>query len=402
MSIRGIFASHSGMVGERQTDLAGRVLQLGYTGTAPLLALSAGMPKEKVTDTAFAWTEDSHISGNTAATNTVNSASQTFTVADANIWVPNSILVNQTTGEHMLVTGINGLTITVVRGISGTTPAAITATDRIQSIGTAYAEGSGRPQPVTQKGESRTNYVQIFKNGWAITGTATAIGWTTGSQLAYNRQQAFAYHAEDIERAFMFGKPGVMVHDNKQLRLSAGIVHQIETYGGLVESAATGSSSGDLSMDDLLDFLRRIFDKNVKGMPNERISFCGSGVVAKIQQMVRMDSRYNIGVGESSYGIKVMKLLGFNGDLTLATHPMMTENTAWGDDLYVFHPGLIKKRELRPSWQWENNWNGTNNYDGNDSTEGFIAIELGFQAEAVETMGILKNIQEAVPSDTSA
>lgn len=396
MSIRGIFASHSGIVGDRVGDLASRVLVNGFGGTAPLLALSSGMKSEKVSDTSYAWLEDSHIAGNTTSTSNAN-ASTTVPVADTNIWTPNTIVLNQNTGEHMLITAINGLSLTVIRGMSGTTITNIATGHVLQSVGTAFEEGGGKPTPVAQRGESRINHVQIFKNGWAITGTATAIDFTTGSQLAENKTQALAYHAEDIERAFLFGKPGVMVVNNKQLRTSGGILHLVETYGGRVESALTGGNAGTLSMADLLEFLRKIFDRQVKGMPNERISFTSSKVVSLIQRMVRKDSTYNIKEGESAFGIKVMKIEQFNGDLTLMTHPMMNENTAWGKELYVLHPALIKKRILRETWTQEFGWNSNNN-NGVDATEGFIADEMGFQLGGAETMGILKNITTAVAS----
>lgn len=401
MSIRGIFASHSGIVGERIGDLASRVLMLGYTGTAPLLAMSSGMPKEPAGDTSFSWVEDSHISGNTKATVTVGTGDTTLTVEDSNIWTKNSILMNQTTGEYMLITGITSKTsVDVMRAIGGTTAAAVTANDRLQHVGTAYEEGGGKPGAVTQKGESRSNYVQIFKNGWAITGTAKAVKFHTGSQLAYNRSQALGYHVEDLERAFIFGRPGLMVVDNKQLRLSGGIVYNIETFGGLVESANVGGA-GKMNLDGILNFMRRIFDRNVKGLPNERIAFTGSAVIELIQRMVRYDTRYQITAGEDAYGIKVMKLLGFNGNLTLATHPLFTENTVWGNELHVYHPGLIKKRVLRDSWEETFNAQNSNN-NGIDAEEGYIALETGFQVQAVETMGIMRNIVTAVASPPAA
>lgn len=397
MSIRGIFASHSGIVGERVGDLSSRVLMLGYTGTAPLLAMSSGMPKEPAGDTSFGWVEDSHISGNTEATVAALVGDTTITVEDANIWTPNTVIMNQTTGEYMLVTAINSETsVDVLRGIGGTTAQAVTIADVFQHVGTAFEEGGGKPSPVSQKGESRTNYVQIFKNGWAITGTAKAVKFHTGSQLAQNRSQALGYHVEDLERSFIFGRPGVMQVNGKQMRLSGGVAYQVETYGGLVESAnsdvAAVPTAGALSLDDLMDFLRRIFDRNVKGLPNERITFTGSGTVQLISQLVMDSSSYNISQGESAYGIKIMKLVGINGELSLATHPLFTENAIWGKELHVYHPGLIKKRTLRDTWE-ESFGAGSSNNNGIDAEEGFIALETGWQAQGVETMGILKNIQ---------
>jgi hypothetical protein len=397
MSIRGIFASHSGIVGERINDLASRVLMLGYTGTAPLLALSSGMPKESAGNTSYSWVEDSHISGNTTASANKTDSDTNIAVADSNIWTKNAIVMSQTTGEYMLVTAINSKTsVDVLRGIGGTTAAAITSGDVFQHVGTAFEEGGGKPEAVTQKGESRTNYVQIFKNGWAITGTAKAVKFHTGSQLAYNRSQALGYHVEDLERSFIFGRPGVMTVGNKQLRMSGGIVYQIETYGGLVESANAGGA-GQMNLKGIMNFMRRVFDRNVKGMPNERIAFTGSATLELINQMVQKDSQYNIQQGESQYGIKVYKLQGFNGDLTLATHPLFVENSIWGKELHVYHPGLIKKRVLRDTWEETFGASSSNN-NGIDAEEGFIALETGWQAQAVETMGIMRNITTAVVS----
>lgn len=397
MSIRGIFASYSGIVGDRVGDLSSRVLTLGYSGTAPMLALSSGMGKEGVADSTFGWIEDSHISGNAAATANAANNADTLTVDDSNVWTPNTIIMNQNTAEYMLVTEIVSMTsVKVTRGITGTTAQAVTSGDRLQHIGTAFPEGGGKPQPVSQRGESRTNYVQIFKNGWAITGTAKAIKYNSGNQLAMNRQQALGYHLEDLERSFIFGRPYVQHVGGQQLRMSGGIAYQIATYGGLVESANVGGA-GQMSLKGLLSFLRRIYDRNVKGLPNERISFTGSGVLELIQQMTLQDGQYNITQGESVYGIKVNKLVGHNGELTLMTHPLFTENTAWGKELHVYHPGLIKKRVLRDTWE-ETFGAGSSNNNGIDAEEGFIAVEQGWQTQAPETMGIMRNIATAVPS----
>lgn len=395
MSVRGVFASHNGIVGERVGDLASRVLMLGYSGTAPLLALSSGMPKEPAGDTSINWVEDSHLSGNTTATGAQLSGATSINVGDTSIWVPNSIIMNQTTGEYMFVTGVNSQTnITVIRGIGGTTPTAIGNLDRLQHVGTAFEEGGTRPSPITQKGESRTNYVQIFKNGWAITGSAKAVKFHTGSQLAYNRQMALGYHVEDLERAFMFGRPGLMTLNNKQMRLSGGIVYQVENYGGLITTANVGGA-GNMNLDGIIAFLRQIFDRNVKGLPNERIAFAGSAVIERINKMVRIGSQYQIAVRETEFGIHVTKIVGINGDLSILTHPLFVENTIWSNELHVYHPGLIKKRVLRDTWE-ETFGSELSNNQGNDADEGFIAIECGFQTQSVETMGIMRNILAAV------
>lgn len=399
MSVRGIFTSHSGLIGERQNDLSARVLMTGPGGSAPMLALSAGMPSLPATQTSFTWIEDAHISGNSAVVTGGDASATSIEVEDVNLWMPHTVLMNENTGEYVFVTAVNSSTntITIERGISGTTAQAITAADRLQLIASAYPEGGDRPEAVSQKGEERSNYTQIFKNGWAITGTAAAIGYITGSQLANNRSLCFQYHAEEIERSFLWGRKGIRTLAGKQLRLTHGIISQIEDFGGIVESANTGGVPGALSMIDLQDFMRRIFDIQAKGMPNERIAYTGSKVLSLINEMVLRDSRYNIEVNESEYGITVTVIKGFNARLKILTHPMMTENSLWNTELYVLHPGMIHKRPLRRTWTEEFDKNKQNN-NGKDAIEGYIADEMGFEIRGAKTMGILRNIQTAVNS----
>jgi len=399
MAVRGIFTSHAALAGERQTDLSARVLMLGYAGMAPLLAMSSGMPSESTDQTSYGWIEDAHISGNQTVVTGGNSAATTLVMDDVGIWTTSSIIMNQNTGEHMLITAINGdgVTITVLRGLSGTTAATISTGHKIQSIGTAFTEGDGKPQSVSQQGEERTNYTQIFKNGWSITGTAKKVRYLTGSKMARNKELCFAYHAEDMERAFLWGRKGSRLLNGKRFATSNGVLAQIEGYGGIVESATDGTTAGNYSMKLLQNFFRRIFDYNAKGMPNERIAFCGSAFLEIIQHMVALDSTYNIQFDETAYGISVMTIKGFNGTIKFVTHPMMVENPVWQTELYVLHPGLIRKRKFRDTWTEEFSPEKMNN-NGVDATEGYIADDLGFELKGAKTMGILRNVQKAVKS----
>jgi hypothetical protein len=402
MAIRGIFASHSALVGERVGDLASRVLMYGPVGSAPLLALSSGMPTSPARDTVFQWWEDSHIAGRTKITTGIDDAVTAVVVDSTELFVPKTVLMNESTGEYVFVTAITGNSLTIIRGWAGTTAAAMLDSHYFQSVGTAHEQAATRPEPIVQKGESRLNYTQIFWNGWAISGTANAIQYVTGSQLANNRQMCMTYHAEDIERAFLYSRKTVTVHNGKQLTMTDGVIPQIRQYGGLVESAEFAGEAGYMALDgdgSLSNFMRRIFDKNIKGMPNERIAFTGSATLELVNRMARKDASYNITVGETSYGLKVTEIIGFNGSLKLMTHPLMTENPTWAKMLLVLHPGGISKRILRNTETHEYGTGGRAVLDGKDAIEGDLRIELGFEAKGVQTMGILEGITTAVSSD---
>lgn len=258
--IQGIFASNQGIVGDRVGDFASVILRMNPTGTALMLALSSGMNKESAGDTVFTWFEDSHQSGR--ATCASGGTTTTVVVDDGSYYIPGTVLEVEESGEHMLVTATSGPTLTVLRGI-GTAVVSISNGDHVQQIGNAHEEGSGMPVAVAQQGAPRLNYVQIFRNSWAITGTAKAINFRTGNKVANNKQDCATFHAEDMERAFLWGKKYVGTYNNSQFRMTDGVVAQIENYGGTVESAATDSGSGpvagDFSRVDFEDFIRRVF-----------------------------------------------------------------------------------------------------------------------------------------------
>lgn len=392
MAVQGIFASNQGIVGERAGDFSAAILRIDPTGNAPLLGLTSGMPKESATDTTFTWLEDGHISGRQACVS--GGTGTSVVVDDGSFYTPNTILLVEETGEHLFVTATAGNTLTVIRGLAGTTVVAITNAHHTQKIGNAFEEASSMPTPVTQQGHPRFNFTQIWRNGWAISGTAKAVKFLTGNKLAYNKQMCATYHAEDIERSFIWGKKALTTLNGKQFRLTDGIISQIEQFGGLVVSANSGGA-GQLSRGDFEDFIQQIFSYNVKGQPNERISFCGNIALKAMQRWAWLDGTYELSQSETKLGIKVNEFITPFGTLKLMTHALMNENPVWTKEVYVLHPGAIKKRMLRDTFpeNYDKSGRGT---AGVDADEGAITTEGGIQVGAAKVMGIYRNITTGI------
>ncbi len=395
MALQGIFASHEGIVGDRVGDFASAVLKLWPTGSAPFLALSSGMAKDGVGDTAFTWFEDAHISGRTDAVS--GGTGTAVVVADGSFYVAGNILVVEETGEYLLVTATSGNSLTVIRGFTQTPIVAITSAHHIQQIGNAHEEGSDMPTPVHQQGKPRTNYVQIFRNSWGITGTAKAVNFRTGARKAENKLQAAQYHAEDQERAFIWGRKAVGIRNNKQFRLTDGLIAQIQQNGGVLESANSGGA-GQLNLGDFSDFIRRIFAKNIKGQPNERLCFGGDVALQVINRCAFLDSVYNISQGESMWGINITEIQTVFGKLKILTHPLMNENPMWAKELYVTHPGGIRRRVLRETFYDNHDGSGTRP-NGRDADTGAMTTEAGIEVKGAATMGTYSNITTAVATN---
>ncbi len=394
--IQGIFASNQGIVGDRAGDFASAILQMNPTGSSLMLALSSGMGKESAQDTIFHWFEDSHQAGRTNIVS--GGATTTVVVGDGSIYVPNQILLVEDTGEITMVTAIVGNSLTLIRGLGGTAITAVTNVMNIQSIGNAHEEASPMPTAITQQGSPRFNYTQIFRNSWAVSGTAKAVKFTLGDRVAKNKRDCALYHAEDMERAMIWGRKHIGNMNGKPFRLTDGIVSQVEQFGGIVEDVTDGTTAGNYSATLFDDFMMRVFSTNVKGQPNERIAIGGNKWLAALSQMAKLDGTYNISQGETKLGIKVSEITNSFGTLKLMTHPLMNENPTWQGELYVLHPGGIKRRILRETFQEGYDENGKR-IGAKDADEGVITSEFGVQVGGASTMAILRGLNKAVASD---
>lgn len=386
MAVQGVFTSDTGITGNRKGDFASSILQLYPTGTAPFFALTAGMESAGATDPIITWFEETHITGrSTVTTGSNDTTTTTQTVDDASSYVPNVYVLVEETGEYLLITGVNGNVLTVSRGFAGTTPVNLTTGYHLQRIGTTFEEGSARPVAVANQGYPAYNFMQIFRNTWDVTGTARVTEHYTGDLVAKNKADCMQMHAEDIERALWFGKATQSVRSGKPYRTMDGILNIIKTNVTVAGSTTT--------YDQLDDFFRPIFERNVRGKPNERIAFCGNAALQVINRIARKNTTVFIEPGETKAGLKINKWMTPFGDITLMTHPLMVEQPVWTKNLYVLHPGACRIRYLRRT--------RTDNYDsdgsraGNDSDFGVLTSELSLEYKLEKTGGQLLGLTAA-------
>jgi hypothetical protein len=392
MAIRGVFASDAGIVGDPIGDFASSLLQEVPTGTAPLFALSSGMPSRAATDVVVNWFEENHLSGRTTTSGAVASTTTTtIPVVDGSSYPPNVILLNENTGEYMFVTAVTmgvypAANLTVVRGFAGTTAVNVGSGDGLQRIGTAQEEGSAAPTAITNLGYPLFNFTQIFRNTWNVTGTAQAVNYHTGSQEAKTQRDAALFHGEDIERALMFGKRAIGVKNGQPFRTMNGLDAQITTN--------VTPAGGTTSWTQLDAFLQTIFSRNIKGKPNERIAFTGNAGLSVINQIARLNSEVRLEPGATEFGINIHKWITPFGNISLMTHPLMTENPLWTKDLKIYHPGAIETRWLRKTHEDTYDRDGTR--AGYDADYGVFTSELSVEYHIQRTAGRLTGLTAGI------
>lgn len=387
MAVKGVFASDNNIPGSRKGDFASGLLETEQTGDSPLFALTAGMNSADATDIIVTWFEENPLTGRITITNNAG-VGQTFTLSDISQIVAGCVCLVESTGEYVFVESVAGSNATVTRGFGNT---AITSIDGsvtpvgLQRIGTAHEEGSAKPTSIANVGYPRFNYMQTFRNAWDVTGTAKAVEYMTGDLVAKNKRDAAMLHAADIERSIIFGRSAIGVIGGKPFRTMNGIVPQLQTN---VTAQVTNTKRSDLNA-----FVQAIFSRNVKGMPNERIAFCGDTVIAIIDELARINSQYNLSVGETSYGMEIKEWRTPHGKINLITDPLFSQSPLWTQSLLIVHPGVMRTRYLRRTTEDTYDQNGQR--AGADADFGVFTTEMSMEYRAEATGGYYSGISVA-------
>ena len=379
MAVRGVFASESGIAGDRKGDFAGSLLQTQPTGSAPLFALTAGMATKPANDTVVTWFEENKLQGRINVTNNAGTGTS-FTVSDGSFVVPGQVWMVESSGEHCFVTAVSGTTVTVERAFAGTTASAVDGSSTpvpIQKISTAHEEGSDKPVAYSNLGFPRFNYCHIFRNTWDVTGTARAVEYHTGDQVARNKRDALMQHSEEMELACWFSKKSIGHMNARPYRTMDGLTAQITTN--------VTTQSTHVTYTDLRNFLQDVFSVNIKGQPNERIAFCGNTVLGVIDTIAKTFSNMDLDPGATEFGLKVTKWITPFGDIALLTHPLFNENPTWTKDLHVLHPGAMRTRWLRNTHHDAYDRDGTR--AGRDADFGVYTSEFCIEYMAEKTGG---------------
>ncbi len=384
MAVKGVFTSDANVNSSRKGDFASGVLYGAPAGSAPLLALSAGMKSADAMDTATHWFEQNHISGREEIINNAG-VGDTIVVRDASAIIPGILYWVETTGEYIFVLAVSGTTLTVQRAFGETVAANIdgtgTAVD-MQRISSAHEEGSSKPVALAYIAEPKWQYQQIFRNTWDVTNTTAAVSYHTGDVVASNRADAANLHAEDQERAFWWSRMAVGSQNGKPFRTMAGIDSRIVT-----NVRAQGANT---QAQHLNSWMKDIHRTNIKGQADERIYFAGNTALEVINKLAAINGTTQLQPGTTEYGLKVMKWLTPFGDMSIMTAPLMSESPVWTKSLYALHPAALRTRYLRRTTHEDNAQD-----NGVDATSGVFTTECSIELLKESVCGKFTGIDTA-------
>jgi hypothetical protein len=359
------------------------ILLLFPNASAPLTALLSKLSEQATDDPEFKWFEkllpDQQALLNVDATTTDTTLSL-VTAADYTKFKAGHVVLNVNTGEIMwIVSSVSGF-ITVVRAQGSVVATAIGASDPILVIGSAYAEGDGVSDAITYDPSIVSNYTQIFRNVFDITGTASAtrIRYGDGQFQKEARREALELHSIEMERAFLFGAK------TENLTFAS---QPTRTTGGLSAFVTTNVTDflGNVDIDTWENSLQDLF----KDGSSEKLALVGNRALNVLNKVARAHYTVETTPVDKTYGMSMTTWVTPYGTLQIKQHPLLSRDSNFNDWGFFVDPAKIKYRYLRGrDTQYRENVQNP----GDDAIKNEFMSECGLEINHETSHAIMKNM----------
>lgn len=403
----GIFDTSNFTTDLAKKSFAGMITRLMPNGSAPLFGLTSMLTSETALATEHGFFTKTMIFPEVKINNGAGYADNitTFTVDDTTNILPGMIMRNERTGENIIINTVASTTsITVARAVGTVVAAALLDNDDLYQVGNAFEEASERPNANNIVPVRVTNLTQIFRNTWAISGSAQATEVIAGESTdAENRQDCAALHAADIEKMIFFGQKSSGTRNGKPFRTANGLINMIEdptfypaSYGGAVNSFTAGSTT---NYTQLQGFLDPVFDQTTdpKGA-RERVLFVGGAAKVVINNVGRLNGEYQLVDGQTNFGLEFSTLTMPRGKFRIVEHPLLNTNPVWAKmavavDLPTFRLAYLAGRKTQNK---EFNTSGNLAQDnGIDAVGGTLTTEVTTLVKNTPANAVIRNLTAA-------
>ena len=309
--------------GRRVRDVSNKIWLLDAQNTA-LTTLLRNIRKKHVTDPKFEWYEDAFIDQYADPT------AEDATLGDGIIAMNNGTLfrkgdvwLNNDTGELMFVDLVAGNNVTFVRGVGGTTAAAVNTDDLFFYIGNAMAEGSLARDKLTTQTTAKYGHTQLFKEAFEVSNTADTTKLWGGPQRQYLRQKGGIQHTRDIEKAFWLGKVGQVLPTeatNYHTAGQGGLSYLTDGVFAKITSNVATDTSGYTNADFEADL-----EAYMRYGPDTKFLFCSPRACTTIDKWGR-DAIQTV-PSDSTFGIKITRYQSSHGNINIIKNKLFYDWT---------------------------------------------------------------------------
>lgn len=230
-------------------DVLAGVIRAEYYDEVPLYAmiLGAGNVRPTINEKPEWWTTSPSARRTQInfPANTYDANSTELIVDDASIFKPGDLVSAEATSEVIFIQSIVSATntITVVRGVGGTTKSASSVANNayLMNIGNAHGEGAGTPESGSADKVKAYNILQTFRRSVDITGRQLRGRTLTEKERPFQRREGFKEITRDINKAFLFGarSENLTDKDGKRVTTMGGLRTMVTTNVNNVAGAIT-------------------------------------------------------------------------------------------------------------------------------------------------------------------
>lgn len=407
-TVGGIFNTQSFIQDHAKKSFAGMITKLMPNGNAPLFALTSMLTSNTAVAVEHGFFTKTMVFPSFNLTADINTTDTVFTVASTANLLPGQIHRMEETGENVIINEVLSPTsIRVTRSMGNVAAAAVTvATDISEAyqVGNAYEEASIRPQPLSINPIRITNLTQIFRNTWAISGSAAETQVEVGdTMVAENRQDCAAFHAQAIESALIWGQKSSGMRNGQPFRTMDGLVSIVSnlayyppTYStpNIHEALGTGTNYSQLEA-----MLNPVFDQSTDPkVANDRVIFVGGDARTVINNIGRKSGQYQLVDGQTSFGLQFQTFKTSRGTFRLIEHPLFNSNIHWKKNALVVDLSSFKIAYLgnRKTQNKEFNVAGQPAVDsGVDAVGGSLLTEMTVEIHNPPANALITNLTAA-------
>lgn len=395
----GLLTSASAPQNLNAISFAQAITRLMPNGTAPLFGLTSLLKDETASNIEHGYFTKTMIFPSLQINNGAGYAAgdTTFTVDAYTDVVPGDLVLNERTGEVILInTTPSGTSVTVTRGVGTVAAAAIQDNDILRTIGNAFEEGSVRPSAVSIIATRYVNNTQIFRNSWAVTKTAAAIPQIAGAgHVSESKQDCAALHAMAIEKALFFGQKFMGTKNGQPFHTMEGIVRRV-TDAAPGNITTLGATTNWTQLEAALDpTLQTVTDP--KG-GNIRTMFVGGTARRVLHNIARLNSSYQITTSETAWGLQIDTIKAPRGTFEIIEHPLFNaygSSSVWAKMAVICDLNAFSMAYLRRTSDAAYNASGALVDNGVDAEGGTLTTELTCTIKNPAAFGIIYNFTAA-------
>lgn len=319
----GIVASNTLTKDQAAKSFAGMIARKMPMGDAPLFGLTSMMKTETALQFQHGYFSKAMVFPSVTLSAQAAAGDQILSVTSTVNIVPGMLLrPDGAQTETMLVLAVLGDTqIQVQRGVGNVAPATILVSTLCIQVGNAAEEASLRPMAVSINTVLNTNFTQIFRNTWAVSGTAAATQMIAGSgNVSESKMDCAALHAADIEKALIWGQKYIGMRNNQLFHTMDGILSILisQAPNNVVTLGATTTFT---QLETAIDPTFNVRTDQQVG--NERLMFVGGASRKVLNNIFRLNSTYFVQDGQTSFGLQFSRFRLTRGNVVMIEHPLL-------------------------------------------------------------------------------